>query len=112
MKSCPKCRTLLKSEMKEIYKGVFAKVTVCPRCEDGPQTLDIQSGADMLFLRKAFKAGGSLAVRLPKEIVDTLGISEGSEINFFVHPEGILIKANGHSNGNGNGNGHAIKQQA
>ena len=36
MKSCPKCRTPLKSEMKEIYNGVFAKVTVCPRCEDGP----------------------------------------------------------------------------
>lgn len=98
MKTCPKCRTLLKSEMKEIYNGVFAKVTVCPRCEDGG-TLDIQNGNDELFLRKAFKAGGSLAVRLPKEIVDTLGISEGSEINFFVHPNGILIKANGHSNG-------------
>jgi len=49
-----------------------------------------------------------LAVRLPKEIVDTLGISEGSEINFSVQPNGILIKANGHSNGNG----YAQKQQA
>jgi hypothetical protein len=110
MKSCPKCRTPLKSEMKEIYNGVFAKVTVCPQCEDGPETLDLANGTDMLFLRRAFKAGGSLAVRLPKEIVDTLGISEGSEINFSVQPNGILIKANGHSNGNGNG--YAQKQQA
>ena len=98
MKTCPKCRTLLKSEMKEIYNGVFAKVTVCPRCEDTPE-LSLENGNDILFLRKAFKAGGSLAVRLPKEIVDTLGISEGTEINFLVKPTGVLIKANGNGNG-------------
>ena len=101
MRSCPKCRTIMKSETKEIYTGVFAKVTVCPRCEDAPGELSLENGNDILFLRKAFKAGGSLAVRLPKEIVDTLGISEGTEINFLVKPTGVLIKTNGNGNGNG-----------
>ncbi len=95
MRCCPKCNTNLKKETKEIYNGVFAEVTVCPRCEEDlllPVNGDMEQA---LFQRKAFRAGGSLAIRLPKEIVNSLGISEGSEINFKVYPNGVFIKVNG-----------------
>lgn len=85
----------MRKKTMEIYPGVFADVIVCTTCEDDFQVPVANGDAESLFLRKAFRAGGSLAVRLPKEIVDTLGIHEGSEINFKVHPQGVLIKVNG-----------------
>jgi hypothetical protein len=95
MKICPKCNNPLHRETKELAKGVFAEVAVCPHCEEGWFSEISGDENDALFQRKAFKAGGSLAVRLPKEIVDNLGISEGSEIHFKVYPQGVLIKVNG-----------------
>jgi protein PhnA/antitoxin MazE len=95
MNLCPKCNTPLQRETKELLKGVFAEVAVCQTCEEGWFSKLPDDENDALFLRKTFKAGGSLAVRLPKEIVDTLGISEGSEINFKVYPHGVLLKVNG-----------------
>jgi hypothetical protein len=95
MRLCPKCSNPLKKETKEIYNGVFADVTVCPNCEED-LLLPVNGDEEhALFQRKAFRAGGSLAVRLPKEIVNALEISEGSEINFKVYPNGVFIKVNG-----------------
>jgi hypothetical protein len=95
MKLCPKCGDPLQTTTKELAKGIFAEVAVCARCEEGWLSEVPNDENDALFHRKAFKAGGSLAVRLPKEIVDNLGISEGSEMTFQVFPQGVLIRVNG-----------------
>jgi AbrB family looped-hinge helix DNA binding protein len=82
----------MKKERREIEKGVFAQVEVCPRCKD--QWID-EKGYDeiyRLFIRKAFKIGGSLAVRIPKEIADTVGLKEGSDVRFTLKDNKILIE--------------------
>lgn len=37
------------------------------------------------------KWGNSLAVRLPKKLVETLGLKEGDELNVVAASEGVLI---------------------
>ncbi len=34
MNNCPICETPMKKEQREIQKGIFAQVEVCPKCED------------------------------------------------------------------------------
>ncbi len=31
---CPLCETPMKKEKRELQKGIFASVEVCPKCED------------------------------------------------------------------------------
>ena len=45
-----------------------------------------------LFRRKAFKVGGSIAVRIPKEISDAIPIHEGDEVSFKVTKGKIIIE--------------------
>ena len=42
---------------------------------------------------KTFKIGGSLAVRIPKEIADVIGLKEGSELKVGVMEKKIVIEA-------------------
>jgi protein PhnA/antitoxin MazE len=75
-----------------LSRGVFARVEVCPRCqgvmldEQGRETLR------QLFLRRAFRIGGSIAVRIPMPIAQTLGIREGTALNVCVSEKGILLE--------------------
>jgi antitoxin MazE len=49
-----------------------------------------------LFKRKTFNLGGSIAVRIPKEIADAIYIHEGTEVNFSLKDKKIIIsKATG-----------------
>jgi antitoxin MazE len=89
---CPKCKTPMKKERREIQKGVFAQVEVCPACED--EWID-ENGYDELyraFTRKTFKIGGSLAVRIPKELADLIGLKEGAEVRFDLKDDKIVIE--------------------
>jgi len=49
-----------------------------------------------LFKRKTFNLGGSIAVRIPKEIADALSIKEGTEVNFSVKNKNIIISKQRH----------------
>jgi hypothetical protein len=82
-------------EIRQIRSGVFAKVEVCKVCEKGTYSLGSQESGTNLFQRKAFKIGGSLAIRIPMEMVNTLGIKEGSELDLVLDKKGILISPNG-----------------
>lgn len=84
MAKCPLCKGELVREKREIKKGIFAEVEVCPKCED--EWIDETEYEKLreLFKRKAFNLGGSIAVRLPKEIADALDIHEGTAVNFTV----------------------------
>jgi antitoxin MazE len=92
MSQCPKCKSPMKKERREIQKGVFAQVEVCPVCED--EWID-EKGYDelyRLFTRKTFRIGGSLAVRIPKELADMVGLKEGAEVRFAVNGDKIVIE--------------------
>lgn len=75
-----------------ISPGIYADVEVCPRCED--EWVDEKEYEDLrsLFKRKAFKIGGSLAVRLPKEIADLAGIHKGYDLLVTIRDHKIIIE--------------------
>lgn len=91
MAKCPFCETGLAEEKREIEKGVFATVEVCPKCKD--EWIDEKEHDRLveLFKRKAFNLSGSIAVRLPKEIADVLKIKEGTELYFTVSKDRKVV---------------------
>jgi len=92
MSKCPICNTPMKEEKREIQKGIFANVEVCPKCED--EWID-EKGYEALyqmFTRKAFKIGGSLAIRIPKELANVIGLKEGTYIKLAVKDKKIVIE--------------------
>jgi antitoxin MazE len=91
MTKCPLCETQMRKEPREIEKGVWVTVEVCPQCKDEwIDEMDHDRLVD-LFKRKTFNLGGSIAVRIPKEIADALSIKEGTEVNFSVKNKNIII---------------------
>lgn len=93
MTTCPICDTPMKKEKRELQKGIFARVEICPKCED--EWID-EKGYEALynlFTRKTFKIGGSLAIRIPKEIANVIGLKEGSEVKVAVKEKKIVIEA-------------------
>ncbi|RZN30400.1 MAG: AbrB/MazE/SpoVT family DNA-binding domain-containing protein [Methanosarcinales archaeon] len=91
MTQCPFCKTELIIERREIEKGVWATVEVCPNCTD--EWIDETEHDRLvgLFKRKTFNLGGSIAVRIPKEIADLLSISAGTLVNFTVQDGKLVI---------------------
>ena len=97
---CPVCEndTLKKSKIKEymfgIYLGKFPAL-VCTHCKesftDSTTTQRIEEIAKKKGLwglgatTKITKTGNSLAVRIPKKIVDYLKLKDGEET--YIHPE-------------------------
>lgn len=92
MTNCPICNTRLKEDRREILKGVFAKVEVCPKCEEEWVSGEEHDRMMNLFKRRAFLTGGSLAVRLPREIAQALKIKDGSELSFKVAKNKVIIE--------------------
>lgn len=45
-----------------------------------------------MFTRKTFKIGGSLAIRIPKEIVNIIGLKEGTDVKIDVKDRKIVIE--------------------
>ncbi len=92
MSTCPICSTPLKTERREIQKGIFAQVEVCPKCEEEWIGEKEYETLYQVFSRKMFKMGGSLAVRIPKEIANVVGLKDGSEVRFAVKDKKIIIE--------------------
>ena len=91
MTKCPFCETEMRKERKEIEKGVWATVEICPKCKDEWIDEKEHDWLVNLFKRKTFNIGGSIAVRIPKEITDALSIHEGYVVNFSVQDKKIEI---------------------
>ncbi len=91
MTKCPFCGTKLVEEKREIEKGIFATVGVCPKCRDEWVDEKEHDRRVELFKRKAFNLSGSIAVRLPKEIANAVGVKEGTELSFNVENKKIVI---------------------
>jgi len=92
MTKCPECGTTLSNERREISPGIYASVEVCPNCED--EWVDEKEYEELraLFKRKVFKVGGSLAVRLPKEIADVIGIHDGDDVIITTRNHKIILE--------------------
>ena len=91
MTQCPFCETELIIERREIEKGVWATVEVCPNCKD--EWIDETEHDRLvgLFKCKTFNLGGSVAVRIPKEIADSLSIGAGTFVDFTVRDGKLVI---------------------
>ena len=92
MEACPICNAELVSERMSLSRGVFANVEVCPRCQRVMLDDRAHETLRQLFLRRAFRIGGSIAVRIPMPIAQTLGIREGTALNVCVSEKGILLE--------------------
>lgn len=92
MTKCPSCSSNMKKERKEIEPGIFAQVEICSKCKDDWIDEKEYSRLYKLFRRKAFKVGGSIAVRIPKEISDAIPIHDGDEVSFKVSKGKIIIE--------------------
>lgn len=93
MSSCPVCDSPMKKEKREIKKGIFAQVEVCPKCED--EWIDEKGYEELyeqMFTRKAFKIGGSLAIRIPKELADMISLKEGTNVKIDIKDKKIVIE--------------------
>lgn len=93
MSLCPICDTQMKKEKRELRKGIFAQVEVCPKCEE--EWVDekgYQELYEQMFTRKTFKIGGSLAIRIPKEIANIIGLKEGTDVKIDVKDKKIVIE--------------------
>jgi hypothetical protein len=82
----------MKSEKREISPGMYALVEVCSKCNDEWLSENEYEKLRSLFKRKAFKIGGSLAVRIPKEIADILEISDGEDLSIKAKGRQIIIE--------------------
>lgn len=100
MKKCPICEkgTLEKKKIKEYMFGEFLgefPAEVCIKCgesfTDTATTAKIEERAKEKNLwglganTKITKTGNSLAVRIPKRLVDYLQLKDGAEA--YIHPE-------------------------
>lgn len=92
MSTCPICETPMKKERREIQKGIYTQVEVCPKCKD--EWIDEKRYEELyqLFTRKTFKIGGSLAIRIPKEIAEAIGLREGTEVKMDLKGKKIVIE--------------------
>ncbi len=92
MITCPTCDTKMNKEKKEIEPGIFASVEICPKCNEDWIDEDEYAKLQDLFRRKAFKAGGSLAIRIPKEIIDVVHLHVGDEVSVKASKGKIIIE--------------------
>ncbi|WP_424356540.1 AbrB/MazE/SpoVT family DNA-binding domain-containing protein [Methanocella sp. MCL-LM] len=81
-------------EKREIKKGIYAQVEVCPKCLE--EFIDLKEHEKVYreYYSKAFKSGNSLAVRIPKELADKIGLQEGTPLKIGLGDDGkITIEA-------------------
>jgi AbrB family looped-hinge helix DNA binding protein len=45
-----------------------------------------------MFTRKTFKIGGSLAVRIPKELAKVIGLKEGTDLTLAIKDKKLVIE--------------------
>ncbi len=59
---------------------------------DSFDTLDPANARPMPLTRRAYKVGGSIAVRLPKDMAEAFGIAAGTAVQFKRTRTGILVE--------------------
>ena len=100
MKTCPICEegTVKKGKIHEELYGVDLgefPAEICTRCGESFTTAETMKEIESIAKQKGIwgmgkktvvaRTGNSLAVRIPKNIVEFSGIKEGGEV--YIHPE-------------------------
>ncbi|TFG04735.1 MAG: AbrB/MazE/SpoVT family DNA-binding domain-containing protein [Promethearchaeota archaeon] len=67
-------------------------VQVYTICKD--EWIDEKGYEDLyhLFTRKIFKIGGSLAIRIPKDLAKVIGLKEGTDVKLAVKDKKLVIE--------------------
>jgi uncharacterized protein YbaR (Trm112 family) len=90
---CPLCKTRLKKKTREMEKGIYADVMVCPKCDESYLTLKQHEAIYKAFYSKTFMSGNSLAVRIPKKVAEKAKLKKGSAFQMKVRDGKIIIEA-------------------
>ena len=93
-RKCPICNREMIRKKVQIYKGIWAEAEVCQNCKEEWFDEKEFDRIGALFQRKVFTAGGSLAVRIPKEIAQKLKMKSGTIVNLKLGKNKIIIEPN------------------
>ncbi len=103
MTKCLNCNEEMKEKLVEWKPGIYVRAEVCENC--GEKWLDLEEHERAVaefatqnvtkLRRSVIKLGTSLAVRLPKDIADALGLKEKDEVEIYSTREGIVLKKAG-----------------
>lgn len=82
--------------MESISPGLVVEAWRCPKCKRQVQ-LDMEQYGQYYeaVQRRAFKLGGSIAIRLPKELAKAAHIREGTSVVFHREGRRLIIEARG-----------------
>lgn len=88
---CPICNTPMNFEKREIKKGIYAQVEVCPKCLE--EFIDLKEHEKVYreYFSKAFKSGNSIAVRIPKELADKIGLKDGTPLKIDIEDDNKIV---------------------
>ncbi|MEE8168059.1 MAG: AbrB/MazE/SpoVT family DNA-binding domain-containing protein [Candidatus Hydrothermarchaeales archaeon] len=99
MTKCPMCNEEMEERMVEWKKGIYVRADACPKC--GEEWLDLEEHERAMaefatqnitkLRRSVIKLGSSLAVRLPKDIVESFGLKEKDQVEIYSTREGIVL---------------------
>jgi hypothetical protein len=101
-KYCGKCgkETEQEERIVEVLEGVLGKADVCMVCgEEWVSERELRRASRELkdrnvltIKRKLVKLGDSIAVRIPSEIIEVLGLKSGDTVDFYRTKDEIRIK--------------------
>ncbi|MFQ6136844.1 MAG: AbrB/MazE/SpoVT family DNA-binding domain-containing protein [Candidatus Hydrothermarchaeales archaeon] len=96
---CPLCNDEMEERIVEWKKGIYVRTEFCSKC--GEKWLDLEEHERAMaefgiqnvtkLRRSVIKLGSSLAVRLPKDIVESFGIKEKDQVEIYSTREGIVL---------------------
>lgn len=100
MTKCLNCDREMKEKLVEWKPGIYVRAEVCEKC--GEKWLDLEEHERAVaefatqnitkLRRSVIKLGTSLAVRLPKDIADSLRLKEKDKVEIYSTREGIVLK--------------------
>ena len=78
-------------EKRELKKGIYAQVEVCPKCLE--EFIDLKEHEKVYreYFSKAFKSGNSIAVRIPKELADKIGLKDGTPLKINIEDDNKIV---------------------
>lgn len=95
------CGGEMKIEKVEVFPGLFSAGYKCQKCgevefneEQMRKALEIKEKAIKIMVkRKLGRVGGSLVLRIPKEVEESLKLKSGKDVRIIVEKKKIIIES-------------------
>jgi len=95
------CGSEMKIEKIELFSELFSEGYRCPKCgevefneEQMQKALKIKEHAIKIMVkRKLGKVGGSLVLRIPKEVEKSLNLKSGKDVRILVEKRKMIVEA-------------------